>query len=270
MKLVIGFVFTVFLSTCVQASENSVSRYVDSELRSEKNVARDIYRHPAETLTFFGIKENDHVLEMWPGNGWYTEILAPYLSEEGQLSTATYLIDQLNSKDKRDAYRTKTSLKFQQQFSDKYKYGDILFYQYCPETKPKIELKEPADAALLVRLLHVWDEIGKLQQGLTSVFDALRSGGILGIVQHRSDPVSDMASVAVEGYLDQDYVIEAAQKAGFQLVATSEINANLKDTKDYPKGVYALPPTLAMGKKDRAKYLAIGESDRMTLKFIKP
>ena len=126
------------------------------------------------------------------------------------------------------------------------------------------------DMILTFRNAHIWNEDGQLAATLKTLFDALKPGGVLGMVEHRAGRLSDISSIAVEGYLDEAYVIAAAEQAGFVLEASSEINANPADSKNYPKGVYALPPTLAMGLQDRNLYLEIGESDRMTLKFVKP
>lgn len=269
-KLVVTLAAILTAVTSFNVSAENLDKILAGEHRSEKNVARDAYRNPKQTLAFFGTKPTDHVLEMWPGTGWYSEILAPYVKDQGKFTAATFAVDNMSSDDKRDAFWSKTAIKYKDKMSDTQLYGNVEFTEFSPPQK--FQCAEPAtvDVAYLVRTMHIWDEQGILLQGLESIYDALKPGGVMAVVQHRADASSTMAAVAVEGYLDEGYVIDVAEKAGFKLADKSEINANGKDTKNYPKGVYALPPTLAMGKKNKGLYMDIGESDRMTLKFIKP
>lgn len=248
----------------------AVSPILLGDHRSKENKSRDDFRHPQKVIDFYEIKPSDTVLEVWPGNGWYSEILGPYLKEEGQLVAATFGIDNENSKDKRLAFWTKIAIEYREKMSDEALYGDVIFTEFEPPERLDVADVDSIDKALIIRSLHIWDEVGQMQQGLQSVFKALKPGGLLGIIQHRSTQLSDFSSSAPEGYLAENYVIQAAENAGFKLVESSDINSNPKDTKDYPKGVYTLPPTLAMGALDQDKYIAIGESDRMTLKFVKP
>lgn len=257
-------------SVCAQVDTAALEKILKDPHRSEKNQARDEYRHPLDTLAFFDVKPTDHVLEMWPGTGWYSEILAPYVKDQGRFTAATFAVDNMSSDDKRDAYWSKTALKYQEKMSDQDLYGQVEFTEFSPPQKFQCAEPGTIDIAFLVRTMHIWDEQGILLQGLESIYDALKPGGTLAVVQHRADSTMNLGTVAVEGYLDERYVIDVAEKAGFVLAAKSEVNANQRDTKNYPKGVYTLPPTLAMGKKDRATYTSIGESDRMTLKFTKP
>lgn len=252
------------------ASLGSIDEILSGKHRSDKNVARDKYRHPKETIEFFGTKPTDHVIEMWPGTGWYSEILAPLVKDEGQFTAVTFATDNMNSDSKRDASWSKTAMKYKQKMSNSELYGDVQFNEFEPPHKLEVAKPNSADVAYVVRTMHIWDEEGILLKGLKSIWNALKPGGVLAVVQHRGTPTEGIGSIAVEGYLDERYVIDVAEKAGFKLVEKSEVNANVLDEKNYPKGVYTLPPTLAMGKKDRKKYLKIGESDRMTLKFIKP
>lgn len=249
--------------------EGHLKKVLNSELRSEENRARDAFRNPEEVIKFFEIKPSDHVLEVWPGNGWYSEILAPYLKAQGKLTAATFSLDNLNSKDKRHAFWSKISREYIESMSDHAVYGLVNFTEYQPPVKTQLAPDNSVDVALIIRSLHVWDEEGFLLSGLKDVYRALKPGGTLAIIQHRADSTSENTSTAVEGYLTESYVIKAAENAGFIFESSSEINANPKDTKDYLRGVYTLPPTLAMGAAERAKYLDIGESDRMTLKFVK-
>lgn len=261
---------SIAMSNEIDSSVDVIAPILSGDHRSEENKARDAFRHPLKVIGFYDIKPSDTVLEVWPGNGWYSEILGPYLKDKGQLVAATFGINNENSKDKRLAYWTKIAIEYRDKMSDEELYGEVIFTEFEPPERLDVAEVDSIDKALIIRSLHIWDEVGQMQQGLQSVFKALKPGGILGVVQHRSTQISDFASSAPEGYLAESYVIQAAENAGFKLVESSDINANPKDTKDYPKGVYTLPPTLAMGALDQDKFIAIGESDRMTLKFVKP
>ncbi|MBU2883832.1 methyltransferase [Psychrosphaera sp. B3R10] len=270
-KYILSFVLLPLIAAFGVVSEpRSIDSILDSDHRLEQDKQRDIYRHPKETLAFFGLKPNHTVLDIWPGSGWYTEIVAPYVKGSGQYIAANFSPERFNSGDKREVYWGKISLKFMEKVAEKDIYGDVQLEVFengkfeKPNNLPKV------DIVLLIRSIHIWDEQGTLSEGLKSVFEVLKPGGILGIVQHRSNSISSIASSASEGYMDELYVIDAVTQAGFELEASSNINANPNDTKDYPRGVYTLPPTLAMGNVERDKYLQIGESDRMTLKFVKP
>jgi len=237
--------------------------------RSAENKARDPYRNPAATLTFFGLKPEQSVLEVWPARGWYTEILAPYLKAHGQLTIAHFRIDAA-IEDERKKFWSKLAHRLQQDITEHQNhFGAVKAMAFDP---PQLLLPAnagPFDMILSFRNAHIWNEEGHLNKVLTNFYQVLKPGGTLGLVEHRASRLSDISSSAAEGYLDESYVIKAAEQAGFTLIERSEINANPRDSKDHPKGVYALPPTLAMGQKDRERYLAIGESDRMTLRFRK-
>jgi predicted methyltransferase len=223
--------------------------------RSDANKARDKYRHPFETLTFFGITPEMTVVEISPGTGWYTEILAPFLKDHGKLYEAVG-----------GGAGAKT-------FDDKLKadpavYGQVIVTTLQPPAETDIAPAGTADMVLTFRNVHDWLPRGTTQDYFKAFYRALKPGGILGITDHRADPSQPQDPNAKNGYVRQDYMIQLAEQAGFKLAGTSEINANPKDLRDHP--VWNLPPTLREGEKDRAKYLAIGESDRMTLKFTKP
>lgn len=251
------------------ALANDLDDVLASSHRSDENKARDEARHPKETIEFFGTKPTDHIIEVWPGDGWYSEILAAYVKEKGQFTAVTFAMGNLNSKDKKEASWSRNALLYKDKMSDQNLYGEVNFCEFEPPKTFLTEGIEPVDVVYVIRTFHIWDELGAFSQGLKSIYDVLKPNGILAVVQHRGNAISENASSAVEGYLDERYVIDTAERNGFKLVASSEVNLNLKDTKNYPKGVYALPPILAMGSKDRDKYISIGESDRMTLKFIK-
>jgi len=264
---VIGLLSINILANSVLANE--LDKVLASSHRSEENKSRDKARHPKETIDFFGTKPTDHVMEIWPGDGWYSEILAPYVKDKGQFTAVTFSTGNLNSKDKKEVSWSKNALSYREKMSDQDIYGNVDFYEFEPQKPFDTQNIKPVDVVYVVRTFHIWDELGAFAQGLKSIYEVLKPEGILAVVQHRGNAISQNASSAVEGYLDERYVIDTAERNGFKLVASSEVNLNLKDTKDYPKGVYALPPVLAMGGTERDKYLAIGESDRMTLKFIK-
>jgi predicted methyltransferase len=271
-------VLSVFFSTVMLFSHNAsadaqleeLEQLANASQRSAEHKARNQYRHPAQTLQFFGIQANMSVLEIWPGHGWYTEILAPYLKAQGKLTLAQFRKNDGSLKSERSIFWARVSQRLEQRIAEE---SDYFAAPAMIELDPPLfypQQDEKFDMVLTFRNAHIWNEDGNLFATLQSIFQALKPGGVLGMVEHRAARLSDISSSAVEGYMDEAYVIQAAEMAGFELVASSEINANPADTKNYPKGVYALPPTLAMGHDNKAEYLAIGESDRMTLKFVKP
>jgi predicted methyltransferase len=225
--------------------------------RTPANVARDKYRHPKETLSFFGVSPAQSVVELWPGGGWYTEILAPYLAGSGALT----VVPPAGRNDER--IRTKI-------VSDPV-YGKVQVATFTAG-QPTSIADGSADVVLTFRNVHSWlgGDAPIADQVFAEAFRMLKPGGTLGVVEHRLPESADDALQMSSGYVKVSTVQKLAEKAGFRLVASSEINANPKDTKDHPEGVWTLPPTLELGDKDREKYLAIGESDRMTLKFVKP
>jgi predicted methyltransferase len=236
--------------------------------RTEKERARDVYRHPRETLEFFGLKDTDTVLELSPGEGWYTAVLAPVLHDRGKLIVA-------GGDPKGDPNRegTKNALALQERFQkapqafDRVQSVVLSYDASSPWGAP-----ESADMVLTFRNLHNWIEDGKADAVLAQAFKVLKHGGVLGLTDHRANPSAstDPKAIGETGYVPEAYVEKIVEAAGFKLAAKSDINANPKDTKDYPKGVWTLPPVYAAGDADHAKYEAIGESDRMTLKFVKP
>jgi predicted methyltransferase len=246
------------------AQAASIDAALAGDWRSDKNKARDQYRHPKETLAFFGLKPNQTVIELYPGGGWYTEILAPYLKEHGQYYAA---IIKPNKPEGEEAInKTGLRAKFA---ADPTHYGAAKVVEFVPKSAV---LGPPASADLVLtfRNVHNMTDDGVAEPIFKAMFDVLKPGGMLGVVDHRAKPGTTLAQNKETGYLPEDVVIKLATDAGFKLAARSEINANPKDTKDYPKGVWTLPPTLTLKDVDRDKYLAIGESDRMTLKFVKP
>jgi predicted methyltransferase len=231
--------------------------------RSAENKARDQYRHPLETLTFFGIRPDMTVVEIYPGRGWYTEILAPYLKGNGTLYAAEHPGDPSYAAVQRSLEA------FDQKVKDAPElYGEIKRTKLMKDGD--IAPPNSADLVVTFRNVHSWMGAGTENEAFAAMFRALKPGGVLGLVQHRGDPKVAQDPKAATGYVTEDHVIALAKEAGFELAEKSEINANPKDTKDYAKGVWTLPPSLRLGDEDREKYSAIGESDRMTLKFVKP
>ncbi len=232
--------------------------------RVPKNAARDKYRHPFETLQFFGIKPGMTVVEIWPGRGWYTEILAPFLKEKGRLYAASW------DADLKSAFVQRTLKSYRARFVEQPgTYGRIALTELSRK-KTKIAPPGTADMVLTFRSVHNWMKRGYERTIFEAMFSALKPGGVLGVVEHRGDPDIWQDPQALSGYVNEEHVIELATDVGFKLVAKSEVNANPKDRRVHAKGVWTLPPTLRLKNTDRDKYLAIGESDRMTLKFVKP
>jgi predicted methyltransferase len=235
--------------------------------RDPNNAARDRYRHPKETLLFFGIRPDMTVVEVWPSAGWWTEILAPLLRDEGKYYAAYFATPW---------EKTPDFLKTREKDFDRMLaarpdlYGKtIKTYLLAPQF-PDAAPNGSADMVLTFRNVHNWAKAGNADAMFKVFYDVLKPGGVLGVKDHRAKPGTPFEQQIQSGYMTEEYVIQTAQKAGFRLAGRSEINANPKDTKDYPDGVWTLPPTLRLGDKDRQRYLAIGESDRMTLKFVKP
>jgi predicted methyltransferase len=236
-----------------------------SKARKQTNAERDKFRHPVETLDFFGFKPTMTVLEYGPGEGWYTELLAPALAKKGKL-VVTNGDPNGPADDRGTFYAERVKLLLE---SSPEMYGKVETI-IVDGKAPKIAGKDgQLDMAILMRGLHGMVNSGKLDEWLASIHTSLKPNGVLGIEQHRAPAEAKAEESAKKGYLPEKWVIERIEAAGFKLAAKSEINANPKDTKDYADGVWALPPTLKLGDKDKEKYVSIGESDRMTLKFTK-
>jgi predicted methyltransferase len=251
-------------SSAALANDNALIQWLTAPHRTKANVVRDVYRHPIETLTFFGVKETATVVEILPGSrGYYLEILAPYLRTSGVYIAAN-----------RDELAAPRYLEDHQRFLARLK-EDPTLLDKVQVTKFNADLHEiarpgSADFVLTFRNLHNWIERNEIDGALRAFHKALKPGGVLGVVDHRGrTDISQEAQMKL-GYVREDYAIKIIEKAGFKLAAKSEVNANPKDTKDYPEGVWTLPPTYRLGDKDRAKYQAIGESDRFTHRYVKP
>lgn len=250
--------------TTTQASKVAISAPIAAAVadsrRKEANRARDKYRHPAETLSFFGIQPDQTVVEIWPGGGWYAEILAPMLKDKGHYIAAA----QPPGK-----YRSATETLIA---GDADRFGKVTLTTLDLAAPSEIAPAGTADVVVTFRNVHNFlmsgDEAAR--EAFASFYRALKPGGVLGVVDHHLPEDRDAALEKKSGYVKQSTIVRLAEQAGFKLAAESDINANPNDKADHADGVWTLPPTLAKGDADRAKYQAIGESNRMTLKFVKP
>jgi predicted methyltransferase len=244
--------------------DSALESFVAGPQRSPVNKARDSFRHPLEDLRFLDVKPDDVVVEILPGGaGYWTEILAPYLQDKGRYIAAN------PPKTDTSEEAVKGNAAFAAKVAgDATDYGKVETVDFAP---PSLAVPSgTADVVLTFRNVHNWMAAGTADAVFASFFRALKPGGILGLEEHRGRPDQPQDPQAKNGYVREDVVIALAEKAGFKLDARSEINANPKDTKDYPDGVWTLPPTFRLKDKDRDRYAAIGESDRMLLKFVKP
>lgn len=253
-------------TTAIAADSANLESASTGDHRSAAHIARNDWRHPVETLNFFGITPYMTVVEIWPGGrGWYTEVLAPYLRDGGQL----YAANPDGSTGVK--YFIRNAQKFKDKLADRADvYDQVVVTDLLPPNTLEAAPAGTADMVLTFRNLHNWVRDSRAEAMFKSMYDALKPGGVLGLVAHRGTDEMVGPKSAKKGYLAESEALRLAKAAGFELVARSEINANTKDTKDYADGVWTLPPSFRLGDTDRAKYAAIGESDRMTLKFIKP
>ena len=239
----------------------ALEKAVAGEHRAANNKARDQYRHPVETLSFFGFNSKMTVVEITPGGGWYTEILAPALKGTGKLYGAHY------PDTGEDNYYSNSRKKLEKKLASNVVFSEVVLTDFVPRKQSELAPQGSADLVLTFRNLHNWKDEG-VEQVFKDAFNALKAGGVLGVVEHRL-PAGVDAKLA-KGYVSEANTIKQAKAAGFRFAGASEINANSKDMAQHPKGVWTLPPSLALKDQDKEKYLAIGESDRMTLKFVKP
>jgi predicted methyltransferase len=237
---------------------------VESSTRTPANVARDRYRHPAETLAFFGVRPTDSVVEIWPGGGWYTEILAPYVAAKGKL---TIVAPPGRASESIAAKLDKNAAA----------YGKVARANFPSTLGGTGVAPGSVDKVLTFRNVHNWrmgemrpDKADYSADAFKEIYAMLKPGGVLGIEEHRLPESADSAREQSSGYIKVSTIRKLAEDAGFKFAGSSEVNANPKDTHDWPEGVWTLPPSFSLGDKDREKYAAIGESDRMTLKFVKP
>ena len=260
-KIFIYFVLVSTFLTFQNLQASTIEDAVINDERSAKNIVRDKYRHPIETLKFFQIKSNMTVIELSPGSGWYTEILSKYLYEEGKLIAAAYNPSVSDyAKRSREAYEKKLKSKISY---NKVEVVDLF---------SKLSDDATIDAVLTFRNIHNWidEDTKNLRKIFEQSYSALKPGGIFGMVEHRAKPGTSLEDMRKSGYVTEELTINLAKEVGFILSAKSNINANIKDTKDHPAGVWSLPPTLYLKDKNREKFIEIGETDRMTLLFRKP
>jgi predicted methyltransferase len=239
-----------------------LDRTLAGQQRNDADRARDPWRHPKETLLFFGLRPEMTVVEITPNPGWYMKVIAPLLRENGRYIAALPARG-AEEYSERELAQFKELLAAWPEYFDKVDIAPFLPGQ-------PIAPDGTADLVVTFRNVHSWMARDSAEAAFESMYRVLKPGGTLGVVEHRGNPAIPQDPRARTGYVNQDYAIRLIEKAGFRLVATSEINANPKDTKDHPRGVWTLPPTYAEGDKDRARYQTIGESDRFTLKFVKP
>ena len=248
-----------------QISKTALAAAVASPARTPANVLRDRYRHPVETLSFFGVRPNHTVVVIWPGGGWYTEILAPYLASGGGRLVVATLNGQLGG-----------VAKLQQAQPALYANLTTAVFPAFDSNAARVP-SGSADVVLTFRNVHNWrmgagrdDKQDYSPEAFRQIYAMLKPGGVLGVVDHRLPESASAERERTSGYMKVSTVTALAEAAGFRLAGSSEINANPNDTADWPEGVWTLPPSLALKDKDRERYLAVGESDRMTLKFVKP
>ncbi len=252
--------------------DSAIAASLAGPARLEKEKARDVYRHPRETLEFIGLREEMNVVEIWAPDGYYTSILAPVLRDHGKLTVTFW--DPAGDYTEKDSKARKRHMEASERFLARLDqtpavYGKVERIAMKP---PVFSFGPDATADLVVTFRNIHNRIpeGYESAVFSAAFRALKPGGVLGVEEHRGPPGMSAEQVADTGYVPEDLVIALATNAGFRLAARSEINANPKDTKDYPSGVWTLPPVFALKDADHAKYEAIGESDRMTLRFVKP
>jgi len=247
-----------------QATAQALDNILADPHRPEAERARDRYRHPKATLLFFGIRPEMTVLEVWPEPGWYTDIIAPLLRDRGKYYGAVMQPDPSSQyvSARLEAYRNKLA-------SNPTLYGNASIVTF-PTNGGDVVPPGSVDMVVTFRNMHNWMARGTAPQVFATIFKALKPGGVLGVTDHRGNPAVPQDPKAKSGYVSEEYAIQFIEAQGFKLAGSSEVNANPKDTKDYEQGVWTLPPTYRLGDKDREKYAAIGESDRFTLKFVKP
>jgi predicted methyltransferase len=249
----------------VPAGDADLRAALDGPERTPRERARDGARHPVETLTFFGVRSDATVVELWPGGGYYTTILAPVLAARGKLVVTHF--DPAGDPKSEDTEEAHAIL-------DRLAKSPAVFGHVARQQIARKDLSlgpdSSADLVLTFRNVHNWIADGYADEVFAAAARVLKSGGVLGVEEHRGNPGMSTKAIADTGYVPEDVVIQLATQAGLRLAARSEVNANPEDTKDYRQGVWSLPPTLAEKEVNRDKYIAIGESDRMTLKFVKP
>lgn len=269
MKSLLGVISASVLALSAQvAMADPIIDAVKSDNRSADAKARDEFRHPQQTLRFFGIEPDMTVVEISPGGGWYTDILADLLHDNGQLIAAHFYVDE-NSND----YYKKSRAAFEQKIADYPPYKNIKMSAFHPQHATDIAKAGSVDAVLTFRNVHNWYMGGgneAIEASFKAFAKALKPGGMVGVVEHDLPESQADEQMEKSGYMKKSVVVAAAEAAGLTLAEDSPVNHNPADNAQHPRGVWTLPPSLRLGEQDQQKYLAIGESNRMTLKFIKP
>jgi len=259
----------LLISSCADstgpASDAWLKAVASGDHRPADDQQRDKYRHPVATLDYFGLTPESAVVELWPSGGWYTKVIAPAVNEKGQYYAAHFDPDTEIPMLKQSVEKFQALLDSRPDL-----YGNVKITVLSPPDKLEIAPAGTADLVVSFRSVHNWMAFGMQDDVMQAVAAALKPGGIFGVVEHRGIPGSEQDPQAKSGYVTEAYMISLAEKAGLELVDSSEVNANEADTKDYPDGVWTLPPRLRMGQENRDYYLAIGESDRFTMRFRKP
>ena len=259
----------VLAAACASSSSrlstaDALTTILAGDQRPSEERARDVYRHPKDTLLFFGIRPETRVLEVWPEPGWYTAVIAPLVRDKGKYFAGVIAADPSSK------YITHRLEEYQARLAARPDLYDrvalVTFAADGGDAVPPGSL----DMVVTFRNIHNWMARDQAAQAFRSMYRALKPGGVLGVVEHRGNPAVPQDPKAKSGYVNEDYAIKLIEDQGFRLVAKSGVNDNPRDTKDYEQGVWTLPPTYRLGAKDREKYAAIGESDRFTLRFVKP
>ncbi|HEV8018487.1 MAG TPA: methyltransferase domain-containing protein [Steroidobacteraceae bacterium] len=247
-----------------QTTAEALTAILAGDQRTPEERARDVYRHPKETLLFFGVRPEMSVLEVWPEPGYYTAIIAPLVRDKGKYTAAVVPADPANKhlskrlEEYRDRLASRPDL-----------YSRVVVVSFPTDGRDAVP-PGSVDMVVTFRNIHNWMSRGDAAQAFATMYRALKPGGVLGVVEHRGNPAVAQDPQAKSGYVNEEYAVKLIEAQGFRLVAKSEVNANPRDTKDYEQGVWTLPPTYRLGDKDHDKYAAIGESDRFTLRFVKP
>ena len=259
----------VLLAACAannsrQTTAAALTAILAADYRSEESRARDRYRHPKETLLFFGLRPEMSVLEVWPEPGWYTEVIAPLVRDKGKYDAAVIAADPESK------YLTRRLEQYRLKLAERPDLYDRVAVVSFPTDGGDAVPPASVDMVVTFRNIHNWMGRDTAAQAFATMYRALKPGGVLGVVEHRGNPAVAQDPKAKSGYVNEDYAIKLIEAQGFRLIAKSQVNANPKDTKDYEQGVWTLSPTYRLGDKDHDKYAAIGESDRFTLRFVKP
>ena len=247
-----------------QTTTDSLSNILAGDWREPGNRARDVYRHPKETLLFFGIRPEMSVLEVWPEPGWYTEVIAPLVRAKGKYYAAVIAADPANK------HITQRLADYRAKLASRPDLYDRVSVVSFPADGSDAVPAGSVDMVVTFRNIHNWMGRDYANQAFATMYRALKPGGVLGVVEHRGNAAVPQDPKAKSGYVNEDYAIRLIEAQGFRLVAKSQVNENPKDTKDYEQGVWTLPPAYRLGERDHDKYAAIGESDRFTLRFVKP